>query len=58
MTDQQLTLQAVSEALCILDEYLQPRPHDSESILDKMVEVLERPDLVGAVSRLRQRSSL
>ncbi|MFB9262920.1 hypothetical protein ACFFWD_06995 [Bradyrhizobium erythrophlei] len=58
MTDQQLALQAVSEALCILDEYLQPRPHDSERILDKLVEVLERPDLVVAVSRLRQRSSL
>ena len=54
MTDQQLALHAVSEALCILDEYLLPRPHDSERILDKLVEVLERPDLVVAVSRLRQ----
>ena len=55
MTDQQLALQAVSEAQRILEEYLQPRPHNNERILDKLVEVLERPDLVVAVSRLQQR---
>jgi hypothetical protein len=55
MTDQQLTLQAIGEAQSILEEYLQPRPYsDSERILDKLVEVLERPDLVAAVSRLQQ----
>jgi hypothetical protein len=57
MTDQQLALRAVSEAQSILEEYLQPRPHNSERILDKLVEVLERPDLVVAASRLQQRSS-
>lgn len=57
MTDQQLALHAISEAQCILDEYLQPRPHDNERILDKLVELLERPDLVVAVARLQQRSS-
>jgi hypothetical protein len=59
MTDQQLALQAVSEAQRILEEYLQPRPQNSERrILDQLVEVLERPDLVVAVGRLQQRSSL
>ena len=59
MTDQQLALQAVSEAQRILDEYLQPRPQNNErGILDQLVEVLERPDLVVAVGRLQQRSSL
>jgi hypothetical protein len=58
MTDQQLTLQAVSEAQSILEEYLRPRPHNNnERILDRLVEVLGRPDLVVAVSRLQQRSS-
>jgi hypothetical protein len=56
MTEQQLALQAVIEAQRILEEYLQPRPHNHERILDKLVEVLERPDLVIAVGRLRQRS--
>ncbi len=58
MTDQQLALQAISEAQSILDGYLQPQPHDHEHILDRLVEVLERPELVVAVYRLRQRSSL
>jgi len=57
MTDQQLAIHAISEAQCILDEYLQPRPHDNERILDKLVEILERPDLVVAMARLQQRSS-
>jgi hypothetical protein len=55
MTDQQLALQAVSEAQRILEEYFQPRPHDYERVLDKLIEVLERPELVVAVSRLQQR---
>ncbi len=55
MTDQQLVLQAVNEAQRLLEEYLEPRPHNSERILDELVEVLERPDLVVAVNRLQQR---
>jgi hypothetical protein len=55
MTDQQLVLQAVNEAQRLLEEYLEPRPHNNERILDELVEVLERPDLVVAVSRLQQR---
>lgn len=58
MTDQQLALQAVSEAQRILEEYLEPRPHNSELILDKLVEVLERPDLVVSVSRLQRRTGV
>jgi hypothetical protein len=55
MTDQQLVLQAVNEAQRILEEYLEPRPQNNERILAELVEVLERPDLVVAVSRLQQR---
>ena len=58
MTDQQLTLQAINDAQLILEEYLRPQPQNNERILDKLVEVLERPDLVVAVSRLQQQSSL
>jgi hypothetical protein len=57
MTDQQLALQAVSEAQRILEEYLEPRPHNNERILDSLVDVLERPDLVVAVSRMLQQRS-
>jgi hypothetical protein len=55
MTDQQLVLQAVNKAQRILEEYLEPRPQNNERILAELVEVLERPDLVVAVSRLKQR---
>ena len=55
MTDQQLAIAAIGEAQLILEEYLQPRPQNNERILDKLVEVLERPDVMAAVSRLQQR---
>ena len=57
MTDQQLALDAISEAQSILEDYLQPRPQSTERTLDKLIAVLERPDLVIAVSRLRRSSS-
>jgi hypothetical protein len=55
MTDHQLALGAISEAQLLLEEYLRPRPQNIERILGKWVEVLERLDLVAAVSRLQQR---
>jgi hypothetical protein len=33
MTDQQLTIQAMSAAQRILEEYLEPRPHNHEGFL-------------------------
>jgi len=58
MTDQQLALRAINAAQLILEEYLRRRSQNHERILDKLVEVLERPDLVVAVSRLQRQSSL
>jgi hypothetical protein len=58
MTDQQLTLQAINEAQLILVEYLRPWPQNNERILDKLVEVLDRPELVVALGRLQQQSGL
>ncbi len=58
MTDQQLALQAINEAQLILEDYLRPRPQNNERILDRLVEVLERPDLAVAVSRLQRQSRL
>jgi len=55
MTDHQLVLQAVNEAQRLLEEYLEPRPHNNERILEELVEVLERPDLVVAVIRMHPR---
>jgi hypothetical protein len=54
MSDQEPAVQAIHEAQCILEEYLQPRHHDNERLLDKLVEVFERPSLVAAVDGLRR----
>jgi hypothetical protein len=54
MTDQQVALQAVSDAQRILEEYLEPRPHNDQRFLDRLVENLERPDVVVAVGRLQR----
>ena len=57
MTDEQLALQAVRDAQQILEEYLEPRPRSTERIiLDRLVEVLERPDLLVAVDRMQRGS--
>jgi hypothetical protein len=53
MTDQELMLQAVGNAQGILEEYLEPRPNDNERLLSRLVEVLDRNDVVAAVGRLK-----
>ena len=54
MTDQQTMLRAVSNARRILEEYLEPRPHDNERLLNRLVEALDRNEVVTALSRLQQ----
>ncbi len=54
MSDQELAVQAIREAQQILEEYLEPRHHDNERLLDRLVEVLERPSVLVAVDRLRR----
>ena len=54
MSDQELAVQAISEAQRILEEYLEPKHHDNEGLLDRLVEVLERPAVLVAVDRLRR----
>jgi hypothetical protein len=39
MSDQELAVQAISEAQHILEEYLEPRHHNNEMLLDRLVEV-------------------
>jgi hypothetical protein len=53
MTDQQTMLRAVSNAQRILEEYLEPRPHDNERLLNRLVEVLDRNEVVTALRRLQ-----
>jgi hypothetical protein len=52
MSDQELAVQAVSDAQRILEEYLELTHHDCEGLLDR--EVLERPSVMVAVDRLQR----
>jgi hypothetical protein len=54
MSDRELAIQAISDAQRILEEYLEPKHHDHERLLDRLVEVLERPAVLVAVERLRR----
>src|ERR1700688_3884839 len=54
MSDQELAVQAVRDAQLILEEYLETRPHDHEGLLDRLVEVLERPSVMVPVDRLQR----
>ena len=47
MTDQQLAVQAMSAAQRMLEDYLEPKPHNPEHLLDRLVEVLEKPEIVS-----------
>jgi hypothetical protein len=51
MSDHELAIRAISEAQSILEEYLEPKHHDHEKLLDRLVEVLERPSVIVAVDR-------
>ena len=55
MDDGKLAAQALDDAQRILEEYLLPRPRINERmILDRLVEVLGRPDLLAVVTRLKR----
>jgi hypothetical protein len=54
MNEQDLTIQAVKDAQRILEEYVEPRPDDYEGLLDRLIEVPERPSVMVAVDRLQR----
>jgi phage gp36-like protein len=54
MGDQAVAIEAITDAQRILEEYLEPRYHDFETLLDRLVEVLERTSVLVAVERLRR----
>jgi hypothetical protein len=54
MSDQELAVQAVSDAQRILEEYLELTHFGYEGLLDRLVDVLERPSVMVAVDRLQR----
>lgn len=52
MTDQELILQAIADLQRIAAEYIEPGPRDAEATIEKMLEILDRNDIVAAAARL------
>jgi hypothetical protein len=55
MTDQQLLISTVRKAGRIISEYLEPGPHDSAEILNRLIAVLDTEDVARAIERLEKR---
>jgi hypothetical protein len=51
--DQQLILDAVDKAQRILADYIEPGPRNPEGTIEELREALARPQLIGAVQRVR-----
>jgi hypothetical protein len=59
VTDQQLLIAALHEASWIVAEYLeQPARRDAEKAIDKLIVLLDRPDLAAAIERLENAHGL
>jgi hypothetical protein len=54
MSDEEVAIRAVTKAQRILEEYLEPRYHDNQELLDRLVEVLSQPSVIVSVERLRR----
>jgi hypothetical protein len=57
MTVQQLLIAAVHEASWIVAEYLEQR-RDAEKAIDKLIVLLDKPDLAAAIERLENAHGL
>jgi hypothetical protein len=55
MTDQQIVLKAFDDLLKIAADYIEPGPRISaEATLQRMLEIIEREEVVAAAERLEQ----
>jgi hypothetical protein len=55
MRDIDLIEQAISDAQAVLADYLEPSaPRSAEASMQRLIEILDRDDLVAALERLRQ----
>ena len=53
--DQEIVLAAIERARRILGEYIEPRPRDAISTLDRLLLVLDHDDVVKALDHLNRR---
>lgn len=47
MTHQEIILQAMRDARAILDDYVDPRPHDCVDALNRLLRVRDRDEVIA-----------
>ena len=52
ITDEELIVRAMRDAQSLLAEHIERGPYDAEQAITELLEVLDRPDIVAATSRL------
>jgi hypothetical protein len=58
IADQNLTIKAVREAQLIMSNYIEPGPKCAETTVEKLLDVLDRDEIVEAVDRLEDANGL
>jgi hypothetical protein len=56
LQDQVTTVKAVRQAQLILSDYIEPGPRSAEKTIERLLDVLDRNDVVEAVDRLEEAS--
>jgi hypothetical protein len=51
LSDEELALYAIREAQLILTDHIHPGPRDPEKMINALLSVLDRDDVVEAVAR-------
>jgi hypothetical protein len=52
ITDEELIVRAMRDAQSLLAEHIERGPYDAEQAITELLEVIDRPDIVAATSRV------
>jgi hypothetical protein len=53
--DQEILIRAVEDARRILGEYIEPGPRDATRTAERLLAVLDKPEIVHALDRMKRR---
>ncbi|MDR6658982.1 hypothetical protein J2W51_001524 [Tardiphaga robiniae] len=52
MRDIDIITKAMEDAQAVLSDYIEPRPRDPKAVLQRMLEILDRDEVIAAQERL------
>jgi hypothetical protein len=53
--DQEILIRAVEDARRILGKYIEPGPRDATRTVERLLAVLDKPEIVHALDRIKRR---